>query len=320
MASPSRRPRGKFVENRQVDSRDWQFLVRVITGHSRTSSHPTLKLYSKQEVGDRKFVFPRVYVMQADRRLPPICVLNMKRSVERRKRITAHLDGLGLPFELIEAVDGRTLSPRDQAAVYSSREALIHTGRELTPGEIGCSLSHLAVYRKMIDEGWDEVVILEDDAVVDPAFIEILSQRGSLPRDWDLVLLCQNRPVYSFWGGQRLGRFRCSKLASVSLSTAGYLIRRSGGQKLLAHGTPVRVPADYLTGGTIRAGVRLYGINPACVRVLSTDAADSTMPETAALFARWPTKAELGPVWWFVHRCKWRLIDFYRGVNPLSIV
>ena len=45
--------------------------------------------------------------------MPPIWVLNLRRSPERRAEITEHLARLGLDHELIEAVDGRarTLGP-----------------------------------------------------------------------------------------------------------------------------------------------------------------------------------------------------------------
>jgi glycosyl transferase family 25 len=258
--------------------------------------------------------------MQGQRQLPPIWVLNLRRSVERRNYITSHLASLGLPFELIEAVDGRALSRRDLDTLYSPRESVRLIGRELTLGEIGCYLSHLKLYRKQIDEGWDEVVIFEDDAVVDPALFEVLSQRRSLPADWDLVLFNDVRAPVSFWGSRPFGRFRCVKFASTAWCTVGYILRRSGAQKLLAHGYPVRVQLDGLTGGSIRTGVRLYGIDPHCVRQLSEDASNSTMPEAYPLHERWPTRDELPGVLWNLHRMKWGMIHFYRRANPFSMV
>ena len=258
--------------------------------------------------------------MERQYQLPPIWVLNLRRSVERRARIAGHLDALGLPFEIIEGVDGRAMTAGDRAAVSNSRESQRLLRRELTPGEIGCGISHLALYRKLVDEGWDEVVILEDDAIVDREFLEVLRRRESLPADWELVLLYHGRPQVSFWGGRRLGPVGCVKFASVAWGTVGYLLRRSGAIKLLAHGFPVRITADQLTGGAIRTSVRLYGIDPPCVREESFDGGGSTMPEAAALRGRWPTREELGPVWWALHRWKWSLIHFYQRSNPFSIV
>jgi glycosyl transferase family 25 len=258
--------------------------------------------------------------MQCQCQLPPIWVVNLRRSVERRAQIAGHLDALGLPFEIIEGVDGQALTAADQAAVSHSRESLRHLGRELTPGEIGCSLSHLALYRKLVDEGWDEVVILEDDAMVNQEFVDVLRRREVLPADWELVLLYHGRPQISRWGVRSLGPSRCVKFAGLAWGTVGYLLRRSGAIKLLAHGYPVRVTADQLTGGGIDTGICLYGIDPPCVQEVSCDVGGSTMPEAAALRGRWPTREELGPVGWALHRWKWSLVRFYQRSNPFSIV
>jgi glycosyl transferase, family 25 len=252
--------------------------------------------------------------------LPPIWVINLKRSVERRAYITRHLDNLGLPYELIEAVDGRALSPQELAVSSGSREARRLIKRELTPGDVGCSLSHLALYRKQLDEGLNEVVILEDDAVVDPALPEILNVREFLPPDWELVSFIRLDSRVSFWGSRPLGKRRCVKFASIAYGTQGYLLRRSGAEKLLAHGYPVRAPADWLTGGGIRTGLRLYGIDPPCVRALPREQAPTTNPEAAGQGPRWPARRECSRFFWFLHRCKWGLIHFYQRANPFCIV
>jgi len=108
--------------------------------------------------------------------MPLIWVINLKRSIERRQHITRHLDGLGLDYELIEAVDGRELSPEELEQAYCSSAAIASIRRELTPGEIGWSLSHLRLYQRQVDERLDEVVILEDD-------VEIITAAGRLSQD-----------------------------------------------------------------------------------------------------------------------------------------
>ena len=109
------------------------------------------------------------------------------------------------------------------------------------------------------------------------------------------------------------------KFASIAWVAVGYLLRRSGAEAA-AHGFPVHMPADSLTGGGIRTGVRLYGVAPPCIRERVDGAEHSTMPENYALIARWPRKDELRPLTWFLHRAKWRLIHFYQKCNPFAIV
>jgi glycosyl transferase family 25 len=233
------------------------------------------------------------------RPLPPIWVINMKRSVDRRAYIRAQLDGLGLDYELVEGVDGKELSAEDLVLSYSSSAALAVLGRELTTGEIGCSLSHLRLYQRQVEEGHEAVVILEDDVVVDPSFLEVMDRRDALPADW---------------------RYRCVKFAGIADGTQGYLLRQSGARKLFAHGHPVRVPADCLTGGMLKTGVCLYGLDPPCIRECASGPAHSTMPENYALHRKWPTREELGRLGWFKHTVRWGLIHAFRRFNPFSIV
>jgi glycosyl transferase family 25 len=250
--------------------------------------------------------------------IPPVWVLNLRRSAERRTRIARHLDELGIGFEFIEAIDGRTLSPEECARAIDAGKARRLLGRDLAPTEIACSLSHRMLYQKQVDEGWEAVVILEDDAVVDPAFLEVMKLRNALPPDWELVTFYRGETRVSFWGSRPLGRWRCVKFGSLAFGAVAYMLRLSGARKLLVQCDPVSVPADWVTGGAIRTGVHLYGIDPPCVRELTRDWDASTMPEANALARRWPKREELHPVVWRLHRAKWWLIHAYQRVNPFN--
>ena len=252
----------------------------------------------------------------------PIWVINLRRSVERRAFIRNQLDGLGLAYELVEAVDGRELSPEEMSRLYSPSQAIALIGRELTPGEIGCSLSHLRLYQRQVDEGHEEVLILEDDVIIDAALLEILRRRDAMPADREIVLCHRlNSLQVSYWRSRPIDeRYRCVRFAVVADGARGYLLRRSGALKLLAGGYPVRMPADSLTGGQTRTGVRLYGLDPPCMREHDSSVTPTTMPESHAVRRRWPTKEELGRAGWALHKAKWRVVHSFRRFNPFSII
>ncbi|HDR2572978.1 TPA: glycosyltransferase family 25 protein, partial [Enterobacter ludwigii] len=75
-----------------------------------------------------------------------IFIVNLKKSVERRKKMEAQLNALGLSAEFIEAVDGRLMSEEERKGVTAN------VNYAFLPGEIGCALSHQKIYKKMIDE------------------------------------------------------------------------------------------------------------------------------------------------------------------------
>ncbi len=252
--------------------------------------------------------------------LPPVWVLNLQRSTERRARMTSHLAELGIKFEFVEAVEGRNLSPEECARATDPEKTRRLLGRALTPPEIACSLSHRMLYQKQVDEGWEEVVILEDDAVVDPAFLEVIKLRHTFPPDWELFYFHIGNTRTSFWGSRPLGRWRCVKFGSLAYSTVSYMVRLSGARKLLAHSKPVTLPADWLTGGAIRTGVKLYGVYPPCVRELTRDPAASTMPELNAMWQNKPKWEEKHPIARHLERAKYRLIYSYQRFNPFGTV
>ncbi len=95
-----------------------------------------------------------------------IFVINLEKDLARRKSISAQLDALGLTYEIIPGVYGAGLSGEDRATLYDDRKAKLHRSRSLTAAEIGCALSHLGVYRAMIERGIGCALILEDDVTL----------------------------------------------------------------------------------------------------------------------------------------------------------
>lgn len=254
--------------------------------------------------------------------LPPVWVISLRRSTERRAHITKHLKEHNLPFEFFDAIDGQTLTP-DQLARYDAQQAQQCMGRELVRAEIAIALSHLTLYQRMIDQNLDEVLVLEDDVVLKPEFLEILNRRASFPNGWELVLLCHTWGIISAWYHQPI--FRATEVVKFSrsvMSSAAYLLRQSGARKLLAAGYPVRVPSDNLTGGRVKTNVKVFGISPACVETLHPgDPTQSTIPE--AINLRFQNRARLGKMGRFAvawHRLKLRFRRLYYQLNPLTII
>eukprot|EP00418_Pyrodinium_bahamense_P002344 CAMPEP_0179023442 /NCGR_PEP_ID=MMETSP0796-20121207/6931_1 /TAXON_ID=73915 /ORGANISM="Pyrodinium bahamense, Strain pbaha01" /LENGTH=490 /DNA_ID=CAMNT_0020719351 /DNA_START=69 /DNA_END=1542 /DNA_ORIENTATION=- len=59
-----------------------------------------------------------------------------------------------------------------------------------TPGMIGCFMSHLRIWQRVVAEGHAAVVVLEDDVVLYPDFNQRLQGLlDELPADWDVCLL-----------------------------------------------------------------------------------------------------------------------------------
>lgn len=98
----------------------------------------------------------------------PVYVISLARAPDRRPAISDHLTQLGIEFEIVDAVDGRALSEEFLASVTAP-------GVTLSPGMIGCNLSHFDLSKRLIASRADVALFLEDDARLDPKTAEFLS-------------------------------------------------------------------------------------------------------------------------------------------------
>ena len=92
-------------------------------------------------------------------------VINLARSPERRAHITAELDRVGVYYEIVEAVDGRDLDMDDPNTIASIAPSMLNSSWFL-PSHVAVALSHLRVYRKILADGLDWALVLEDDVIV----------------------------------------------------------------------------------------------------------------------------------------------------------
>ncbi len=90
-------------------------------------------------------------------------IINLERSIERRKNITEALDKIGASWEIIPAVDGRLLSNDYIDSINTEEVVKNNAGRPLTAGEIGCAESHRKAYMRLVEENLAGAVVIEDD-------------------------------------------------------------------------------------------------------------------------------------------------------------
>lgn len=180
-------------------------------------------------------------------------VVNLDRNPERLASFSGQMGGLGLSYERIAAVDGRAIAYR-----HCLRELLVEQ-RWLEPGEIGCALSHLAVYAKMRDEGIDKAVVFEDDVLLAPELVRVLKEAESFLRlDCPQVVLLNAH-------GCSVARGAGVERIEGGMCTDGYVLNRAAAELILRMNTPVVCPADRWVRWMRRGGLELYRIWPTTV-------------------------------------------------------
>lgn len=105
-----------------------------------------------------------------------IYIVSLKKDTERRKTIGKILDEFGLQYEFIDAVYGKELSENELNSIRAkSTGAILTRGHRATPGEIGCTLSHIKTYQKILDNKLNWACILEDDVILDERFKKFIT-------------------------------------------------------------------------------------------------------------------------------------------------
>lgn len=201
----------------------------------------------------------------------PVYVINLPGSTERRERISGLLRGLSVKFEIVEAVDGRALSPKEIAEKVSLSWKYGTHVRNLLRGEIGCTLSHFMLYDKMIRENIEVACILEDDSEPDESFTSLISDGALSTSGWDLVFLghhsiCSKEPA-AVVNRQKTGMSGSfiAEPVEIPVGSYGYMIRKKAAQEILIRGYPVRKPLDFYIGNASAIGISVKVISPPCV-------------------------------------------------------
>ena len=132
-----------------------------------------------------------------------ILLINLDEDLDRLEHMTNQFISLGLEFERISAFHGLQgiLSQDILLEKYNKdiSDIVNSFGRSLTPGEIGCAISHHLCYQKIVDEGVDIAVIFEDDVLLSSDFNEALKYIVESEKKWDLVQLS-----YPFYGSFKM--------------------------------------------------------------------------------------------------------------------
>jgi glycosyl transferase, family 25 len=175
-----------------------------------------------------------------------VYVINLARSLDRRAHITAELRKTGLDYEIITAVDGRDLDLHDPAIIHSA----LFAKNSFPAGTAGCALSHLRVYQKVLADGPDKALILEDDVTLPPDLGAIANAvAGHLPGA-EVALLNYASPDTCKLSLEGAVDLPSSRLLALPIdvgqlaNAAAYVITREACKRMSESVLPVRANAD----------------------------------------------------------------------------
>lgn len=154
------------------------------------------------------------------------------------------LKEVSIEYEFFPAVYGKEIKNLDE--VYDKERALKARKHELTVGEIGCALSHRAIYKKMIDENIRQALILEDDIEILPHFFEVYKALSSFDVGNKIILLGTNatKRKKMIWKKKLTDTHSMYLVLNSYAGTYGYVIGLKAAKKIYEHSDKVFLTAD----------------------------------------------------------------------------
>jgi glycosyl transferase family 25 len=190
-------------------------------------------------------------------------VISLPEAGSRRAFMTAQLDAPGMPeWRFVDAIRGNDLREEEIERVYDSRRAKV----PLTPSQIACTLSHKKALTTFLEEGYDVAFILEDDVTISQAFIDIAKNVcRHLGKNSDSVLLVNRAQYYYGWGRKYIGGHHYVHKLYDTVGTQGYVVMKTGAQKLCDLWTPITTVTDDWVEFRRSGAIDLRCLVPYCI-------------------------------------------------------
>jgi glycosyl transferase family 25 len=164
-----------------------------------------------------------------------IFIVNLVRATQRRNIMLDRLAALGLEAEILSAVDGRLLGASD-----------LPPGTEpgLTPGEIGCYLSHVNAWKTVMQRELPYAIVLEDDVIISKDLMNVVEEITALEIPFDAVRLSAIFPVRGIPVASLPGNGHLVITTKPPCGTQGYLVSLDGAKRLLSRLAVPKQPVD----------------------------------------------------------------------------
>lgn len=199
--------------------------------------------------------------------------INLDRATARWAEMAPRLEGLGLQVMRFAAIDGRADPERIRDALDAAAFRA-NMGRDALPAEVGCYLSHLAVWKQFLETGKPVALVLEDDVVFHDDFLPALDAALGAVAQWDMLKLNRIRAKLPLRQG-RAGAWVLNAYLGPATGFGGYLITRDLAERLLPRMLPMCLPVDYEATRWWAHEFRLLGLEPFPSHV--DDGGDSTI-------------------------------------------
>lgn len=186
------------------------------------------------------------------KKINKIFICHYTKLVERKPILQKQLDRYKLSVEWIEVLDKEEININELTKILPNINKPLniqgHIGRNLRMSEISLILKHNYIWEKMVNEDIENVLVLEDDALLKDNFVNLFnSYIDELPNDYDLLWvgsccglhapIINNKHIYIKDGS------RC---------THAYMISKKCAEKMIEYHKINNYPCDFMFNEAIK--------------------------------------------------------------------
>ncbi len=196
----------------------------------------------------------------------PTYVISLDRAKEKYKRVERDFSAIGIQVQRFPGVYAKEL-PKEylESVVHPYALYTIDNGRKIDPeistlGAVGCYLSHVELWKKLLESEEEVMHVVEDDATVLATVEEMNEFIQSVPSDWDIIYLgfFKMHPLMTRGEDVELSN-RMYRINSPTYQTHSYVINRRGAEKLLSKAFPIVHHVDsYMSFMAMKGGLNAY--------------------------------------------------------------
>lgn len=197
---------------------------------------------------------------------PKVFCVTLKETPKRTEYAHNHFKQHGLDVEFFEGIYGPTFGLK--TTIPNNFENADGSDYFIKSGRIGCFLTHLMLWKTLLHNNYDEILVVEDDVVLVENFKEkLIDIKNRLPVDWQYVFVghcCL--PKLEFQTKIDKGILSSTQ---APMCTHAYLIKKSSIPVLIETNRQVSAAIDIQIQKNSLPNLKYYILNPPLAKQLS---------------------------------------------------
>lgn len=179
------------------------------------------------------------FIIQKNDNNVPAVLINLKKDYIKLKNMTEKLNKLNIPFTRFNAIVGHDIYDD-----FKNKKKFINNGYNLRPPQIGIWQSHLIIWKQMIEQNIDKLLIFEDDCSFVWDFTKKYNKILDMVKDkeYDILFIGYCGASINAEKDLHIVNHGCPR------ATHAYILSQTGAKKLVEKLAIIDYPIDEIIG------------------------------------------------------------------------